>query len=590
MYKFLFFLLITAVSFGQTNTYQISFENAAHHEATVNATFPNIKSHTLKVEMSRSSPGRYAVHEFAKNVYNLKATNGKGEELTTSRPDPYSWEISDHDGTVNISYTLFANHGDGTYSQVDNTHAHLNIPATFIFSKTLEHRPIEVTIDIPANSNWKVATQLKELSATKYAAPDLYYFMDSPMEISDFDLRSFNIDGQDIRFALHHPGTKQEFDEYFEKVKKIVKQQKLIFGELPKYDFGKYTFLACYMPNVTGDGMEHRNSTILTDVESLAEGGMKGNIGTVSHEYFHSWNVERIRPADLEPFDFTKANMSGSLWFAEGFTSYYTNLVLTRAKIISAEDYIKSLNGTFNYVWNSPAHKYFNSIEMSYQAPFVDAATSVDAVNRENTFISYYSYGSILGLALDLKLRDNDLNLDNFMKLMWTTYGKSEVAYTIKDIQTTLAKYAGQEFADEFFSNYIYKSEMPKYADLLKTVGLKLEQLKESAYFGASVKEDDNKLIISSNPKNESPAYKAFLSEGDEIKAANDSIISSKEAWSELLKSKKSGDKLQLVIVRNRQEQKTEVTLEEDPAYTISIDAKADKKAVKMRETWLKSK
>ena len=590
MYKFLFFLLITAVSFGQTNTYQISFENAAHHEATVNATFPNIKSHTLKVEMSRSSPGRYAVHEFAKNVYNLKATNGKGEELTTSRPDPYSWEISDHDGTVNISYTLFANHGDGTYSQVDNTHAHLNIPATFIFSKTLEHRPIEVTIDIPANSNWKVATQLKELSATKYAAPDLYYFMDSPMEISDFDLRSFNIDGQDIRFALHHPGTKQEFDEYFEKVKKIVEQQKLIFGELPKYDFGNYTFLACYMPNVTGDGMEHRNSTILTDVESLAEGGMKGNIGTVSHEYFHSWNVERIRPADLEPFDFTKANMSGSLWFAEGFTSYYTNLVLTRAGIISPEDYVKSLNGTFNYVWNSPAHKYFNPIEMSYQAPFVDAATSVDAVNRENTFISYYSYGSILGLALDLKLRENNLHLDDFMKLMWTTYGKPEVAYTIKDIQSTLAKYAGHEFADEFFSNYIYKSEMPKYADLLKTVGLKLEQLKESAYFGASVKEDGDKVIISSNPKNESPAYKALLSEGDQIKAANDSIISNKKAWSELLKSKKSGDKLQLVIVRNRQEQKMEVTLEEDPAYTISIDTEADKKAVKMRETWLKSK
>jgi len=590
MYKFLFLLLISAVSFGQTNTYQISFENAAHHEATVKATFPNIKSHTLKVEMSRSSPGRYAVHEFAKNVYNLKATNSKGEELTTTRPDPYSWEISGHDGTVNISYTLFANHGDGTYSQVDNTHAHLNIPATFIFSKTLEHRPLEVTVDIPANSNWKVATQLKELSATKYAAPDLYYFMDSPIEISDFDMKSFNVDGQEIRFVMHHPGTKAEFDEYFEKVKKIVDQEKMVFGELPKYDFGKYTFLACYMPNVTGDGMEHRNSTILTDVESLANGGMKGNIGTVSHEYFHSWNVERIRPEDLEPFDFTKANMSGALWFAEGFTSYYTNLILERANIISPEDYVKGLNGTFNYVWNSPAQKYFNPIEMSYQAPFVDAATSVDAVNRENTFISYYSYGSILGLALDLKLREKELNLDDFMKLMWTTYGKPEVAYTIKDIQTTLGKYAGKEFADGFFNIYIYKSEMPNYADLLKTVGLKLEQLKESAYFGAPVKEDGDKVFISSNPKNESPAYKALLSEGDQIKEANDSIISSKKAWSELLKSKNSGEKLQLVIVRNGKEQKMEVILEEDPAYTISIDQKADKKAVKMREAWLKSK
>jgi len=590
MYKFLFLLLISAVSFGQTNTYQISFENAAHHEATIKATFPNIKSHNLKIEMSRSSPGRYAVHEFAKNVYNLKATNSKGEELTTTRPDPYSWEISGQDGTVNITYTLFANHGDGTYSQVDNTHAHLNIPATFIFSKALEHRPIEVTVDIPDNSNWKIATQLKELSATKYSAPDLYYFMDSPMEISDFNMKSFNVDGQEIRFVMHHPGSKPEFDEYFEKVKKIVNQEKMVYGELPNYDFGKYTFLACYMPNVAGDGMEHRNSTILTDVESLADGGMKDNIGTVSHEYFHSWNVERIRPADLEPFDFTKANMSGALWFAEGFTSYYTNLILTRANIISPEDYVKSLNGTFNYVWNSPAHKYFNPIEMSYQAPFVDAATSVDAVNRENTFISYYSYGSILGLALDLKLREKDLTLDNFMKLMLTTYGKPEVAYTIKDIQTTLGKYAGKEFAEDFFNNYIYKSEMPNYSDLLKTVGLKIEQLQESPYFGASVRTEDEKVIISSNPKNESPAYKALLSEGDQIKTANDSIISSKEVWTELLKSKKPGDKLQLLIVRNGEEQKMEVTLEDDPTYTISIDEKADKKALATRESWLKSK
>lgn len=590
MYKFLFLLLISAVSFGQTNTYQISFENAAHHEARIKATFPNIKKHTLKVEMSRSSPGRYAIHEFAKNVYNLKATNSKGEELTTTRPDPYSWEISGHDGTVNITYTLFANHGDGTYAQIDNTHAHLNIPATFIFSKALEHRPIEVNVEIPEDSNWKVATQLKKISATKYSAPDLYYFLDSPIEISDFDMRTFNVDGQEIRFVLHHPGTKAQFDEYFEKVKKIVNQQKMVYGELPNYDFGKYTFLACYMPNVSGDGMEHRNSTVLTDVESLADGGMQGNIGTVSHEYFHSWNVERIRPADLEPFDFTKANMSGSLWFAEGFTSYYTNLILTRANIISPEDYIKGLNGTFNYVWNSPAHKYFNPIEMSYQAPFVDAATSVDAVNRENTFISYYSYGSILGLALDLSLREKDLSLDDFMKLMWNTYGKTEVAYTIKDLEKTLGKYAGKEFSEDFFNNYIYKSEMPNYANLLKSVGLKLEQLKESPYFGASVKESNNKLIISSNPKNDSPAYAALLSEGDQIKTVNNTSISSKKEWQELLKSKKSGDNIQLTVERYGKEKKVDVILKDDPTYTISLNEKADKKTVNAREAWLKTK
>ncbi len=404
-------LFISTFSFAQTNEYHISFDNAVHHEAEINLTFPEIKTHTVTVRMPRTSPGRYALHEFAKNVYNFQATDSKGKQLEVQRPDPYSWEVTGHDGTVKISYLLFANRADGTYSQIDETHAHLNIPATFMFAETLEHRPIAVTFTIPENSNWKVATQLPRLNGTTYTAPDLQYFMDSPTELSDHQERSFEIDGQTIRFALHGPNSSEDFDTYWQKVKEIVKQEKAVFGELPAFDYDTYTFIACYNPHVAGDGMEHRNSTILTDRETLDNGGMKGNIGTVSHEFFHAWNVERIRPADLEPFDFTAANMSGSLWFAEGFTSYYTNLILARAGVISEEDYVKSLNGTFNYVWNSPARQYFNPIEMSYQAPFVDAATSVDPVNRENTFISYYSYGSVLGLALDLSLTRTRIQL-----------------------------------------------------------------------------------------------------------------------------------------------------------------------------------
>ncbi len=306
------FLLLTSVGFSQTNTYTISFENAGHHEANVKVTFPDLEQDSLSVRMSRTSPGRYALHEFAKNIYGVKATNSKGEKLEIIRPDPYSWTITDHDGTINLEYTLFGNRADGTYTQIDQTHAHLNIPATFMYSEALKKRPVEVTFDTRNHPNWKIATQLKQLEGNKYYAPDLYYFMDSPTEISDFDSREFEIDGEVIRFILHHPGTEQEFDKYWEQVKEIVRQQKAIFGELPDFDFGEYTFLACYMPNVSGDGMEHRNSTVLTDVTSLGEGGMKENIGTVAHEFFHAWNVERIRPESLEPFDFTEANMSGA--------------------------------------------------------------------------------------------------------------------------------------------------------------------------------------------------------------------------------------------------------------------------------------
>ncbi|MDT0677751.1 M61 family metallopeptidase [Autumnicola musiva] len=590
MRLFFAFLLCSVACFSQTTTYNISFENAVHHEANIKASFPNLGSEVLTLRVSRTSPGRYALHEFIKNVYGVKATNSKGEELKMNRPDPYSWKISGHDGTVNIEYTLFANRGDGTYTQIDLTHAHLNIPATFIYSEKLKQRPVEVNFNTTGHPDWKIATQLKHISGNKYFAPNLYYFMDSPTEISNFDLRQYQVDGQNIRFVLHHPGTDQEFDQYWEQVKKIVTQEKAVYGELPKYDFGEYTFLACYMPNVSGDGMEHRNSTILTDVESLGEGGMKGNIGTVSHEFFHSWNVERIRPKSLEPFNFEKANMSGALWFAEGFTSYYTGLILCRAGITTPEEYVNSLNGTFNYVWNSPALEYFNPIEMSYQAPFVDAATSVDPVNRQNTFVSYYSYGSILGLALDLQLREKELNLDDFMKLVWETYGEPEIPYTIDDLKEILGKYAGKEFASQFFSNYIYDSKMPNYENLFNTVGLEISQQTDQAYFGASVRDSEKGLVISKGPMKGTPAYIAGLDEGDKIVAINSTEISTKEAWEGEISNFEPGDTFEVTVSSYGTERTAEVKLQPNPTYIIKIDENASALTKAARKKWLSEK
>ncbi|MUP44788.1 M61 family peptidase [Gramella sp. BOM4] len=574
---------------AQTNSYSISFENAVQHEARVLINFPQVKSKSLEIRMSRTSPGRYALHEFVKNVYGFKATNSKGEEIEVNRKDPYSWEVSEHDGTVNIEYTLFANRGDGTYSQIDETHAHLNMPATFMYAEQLQHRPIKIHFAVRKDLDWKVATQLKLEGNTTYSAPNLYYFMDSPTEISDFDLKEFELDGQQIQFALHHKGTEEEFAEYFDQVKRVVIQEKEVFGELPDFDYDKYTFLACYMPNVSGDGMEHRNSTILTDRESLSEGGMKGNIGTVAHEFFHAWNVERIRPEDLEPFDFTKANMSASLWFAEGFTSYYTGLMLRRAQVITTEEYINGLNGTLNYVWNSPALEYFNPIEMSYQAPFVDAATSVDPVNRENTFISYYSYGSVLGLAMDLALRKKDLNLDNFMKLMWEKHGQSEVSYSVEDIEEALAEYAGEEFASAFFQKHIYNSQMPEYKELFEAVGVKISQNDEKSYFGASLRETEDGLEIARNTYKTSPAYKAGLTEGDIIISLDGTEVKTNDEFRKLISDKK-GSKLAITFKRFGEEKQTQVELSKDPTYTIKLMENPTKDQVQNRKNWLESK
>ena len=287
-----------------SSSYEISFENAVHHEAEIQVTFKNLKKDEIEFRMSRTSPGRYALHEFMKNAYNVKVTDGSGRILKASRPDPYSWRVTGHNGVIKVSYTLFANHGDGTYSQVDETHAHLNMPATFMYVPELRSQGMEVVFNIRKDLSWKIATQLKPLENYKYYAPNLQYFMDSPTEISSHDNRSFDVDGQEVHLILHHNGSSTEMDDYFESVKKVVLEQKAVFGELPNFDYENYYFLACYMPNVTGDGMEHRNSTIIPSTRSLANGGMTRNIGTVSHEFFHCWNVERIRPESLEPFDF----------------------------------------------------------------------------------------------------------------------------------------------------------------------------------------------------------------------------------------------------------------------------------------------
>lgn len=588
-------LCITTLSYAQSYiNYDISFNNAAQHEAEIKVSFTKIKSGKFSFRMSRTSPGRYAIHEFAKNVYNVKATDSKGNALPLTRPNPYQWDVVKHDGTVNVTYTLFANRGGGTYAQIDETHAHLNIPATFMFAPSLKETPIQVTFN--PRKDWKVATQLKPMFDNTYYAPNLQYFMDSPTELSNHQVRTFEVESngkkQKVHFVLHHNGTEAELDEYFKGVKEVVLQQKAVFGELPNFDYGEYFFLACYVPNASGDGMEHRNSTILTSTRSLANGGMTQNIGTVSHEFFHAWNVERIRPKSLEPFDFEAANMSGELWFAEGFTSYYTNLILTRAGLMSHERYINSLNGTFNYVWNSPGRSFFNPIEMSYQAPFVDAATSVDPVNRNNTFISYYSYGSALGLALDLALRNEkgNLTLDGFMKSVWKTYGKNEKPYTIDNLNKALNKYAGKLFGDYFFSNYIYKSAMPNYEPLFKKVGVILRQDSKKVYLGISTSNG----VVRNNAQIGSPAYKAGINSGDKIIAIDSNVVSGRNSVNSILNNYKIGDEVTIQYSRYNALKKVKVTLIKDPRYTIMSFEKAGKEVspevLQNRKDWLDKK
>lgn len=591
---FLMLLFGSTALFAQTyNEYHISFDNAVHHEANISVIFSNLDVKPLEVLMSRTSPGRYAIHNFAKNVYGVKAFDGEGNELEITRSNPQQWDISGHDGTVRFEYTLFANRAGGTYSGIDETHAHLNIPATFVFSKDYSHRPVKVTFDVREDLNWQVATQLKRLEGNTYYAPDTYYFMDSPTEIADYHLREEMIDGQIIRLALHTPASDREVNEYFSKVIAIVEEQREVFGELPTFDFGEYTFLSCYMPNSSGDGMEHRNSTYVVNSKPLDEPLAETSIGTISHEFFHAWNVERIRPASLEPFSFEEANMSGELWFAEGFTSYYTGLILARAGIRTEDQYIEGLDRGLNYVISSPGRQFFNPIEMSYRAPFVDAATSIDPTNNSNIFVSYYTYGSVLGLALDLSLRGmgNNLNLDDYMKLIWQKFGKTEIPYSIRDLEATLVEYAGEEFATDFFDRFIFDSEMPDYESLLRDVGVNFAfEDSRKADLGGNVRPVNGVWKLTSNAKIGSPLYNAGIEVEDEIISIGGKKLEDVESIDEILDRRRPGQTVDVVFSRWGEERRVRVELAALNRYETKINSRANRTQRSNMRKWLESK
>ena len=561
--------------------YKVAFPAPDHHVAVVEVTFPNVPAGTLEARMSRSSPGRYAVHEFAKNVFDVQAFDGKGKELTVSRPNPYQWDVTGHDGTVRIVYRIFGDLVDGTYLGIDSTHAHMNMPATLMWARGMDTRPSRITFTPPAGSGWKPATQLFPTSDPwTFTAPNLQYLFDSPTELSAYTLRQFTVANPDgksftIRSAIHTESPEQDIDQYAAGVEKIVKEMVTVFGEYPEFDGGTYTFLADYLPTNAGDGMEHRNSTVVS-----GRGNVRGGLGTASHEFFHAWNVERIRPQGLEPFNYEEANLTDSLWVAEGFTQYYGSLIMGRAGLTDVKRTVAGMGNTADSVVNGSGRQFRSPVEMSHHAPFTDAARAVDPTNFSVTFISYYTYGAGVALGLDLTLRDKTngkVTLDDFMRAMWKAHGKPGgpqpglVArpYSLADIRDRLAEVSGDRaFADDFFRRYMVGREVVDYARLLQRAGVVLRKRNAGrAWAGVMAPSPDSAARIGNLQAPGTPAYEAGLEQGDQITEVDGKGVTSLQQVMEAFGTRKPGDTVAVAFKRrNGAAQTTKIVLKEDPA------------------------
>ncbi len=580
-------------------SYRVTFPEPEHHWMQVEITFSKLRSgQPLDVRMSRSSPGRYAVAEFAKNIFSFEAYDGKGQKLLFARPDPDVWRITGHDGTVRVVYKIFGDYANGTFFGVDTTHAHLNMPAAFMWGVGHDDEPSTITFVPPAGSNWKIATQLYPTrDANTFSSPNLQYFMDSPVELSNFLTSTFTLPNTDgtranFRLVVHSDGSQSDVDELTKMVERLVREEMTVFGEFPKYEPGNYTFLLDYVPWGAPDGMEHRNSTSISNpgLPIKTAQGRDAALSTVAHEFFHNWNMERIRSVGIEPFDFTRENDSCCLWLGEGFTQYYGPLLIARAGLAGGPrgGAGQILNNAVAVI-NTPGRAVRSPVQMSEYAPFADGAgTFVDPTDSSRTFLSYYTYGSGIALALDFSLREmssGKLSLDDYMHLLWTTQGKPGgpqpgivgKPYSLKDLREHLATLThNKRFADDFFDKYIEGREAPDYAHLLGLAGYTLRMADNGKAWAGNVpmSETGEGLAIGAGgggrgggrgvvPFN-TPLYEAGVDSGDIIKSI-DGKAATLGAWNAML-AKKIGDPVMLVVLRRDGSTATKrMTLRQDP-------------------------
>jgi predicted metalloprotease with PDZ domain len=582
-----------------TVRYELRFPNAVHHEAEVRATFLGVRGRMLEVVMSRSSPGRYALHEFEKNVYNVRAADAAGKRLNVTRPNPYQWNIDVSGGTVIVDYTLFGDRADGTYDAIDSSHAHLNPPATFAWARSFEKSPVSLKIEIPAGSDWTVATQLAPGSGGTWTAPNLDALMDAPLEISPHMLREWTADGARFRMALHFQGPDDIAERYQRMCEAVVLEEEGVFGAFPKYDSGSYTFLLDYLPYVSGDGMEHRNSTVITSARPLTRESAAQQIESVAHEFFHSWNVKRIRPRSLEPFDYERVNMSGELWFAEGFTDYYAPLVLNRAGLMTRDEFIGTMRDAVNAVLTAPGHDVFSPIDMSRRAAFVDGAASLDPTNQSNVYISYYTYGRAIALGTDLAIRSQfpGKSLDDWMRVMWHKHPDVQKPYTEQDLEQALADATGsKEFAKEIFERHIEGLEPMDYAALLARAGFVLQPASPTkAWIGTSPMNFSERGIDITGPTSRgSPLYIVGIDRGDRIVDMDGKAPKTRKDLDDLAALHKPGDRSMFGVETRAGKKQVEITWARAPDLEIVTFEKAGRpvtpEITAFRDAWVGSK
>jgi predicted metalloprotease with PDZ domain len=540
---------------------------------------PNVHSGKLRLVMPVWTPGSYLVREFSRNVLDFAATETtSGRQLPSYKESKNSWAVEvGQSEAITVQYSVYAFEFTVDTSYCDNLHALINGGSVFMYVEGMEKEPI--TLKVEKLPSWKVvSTGLESISTepAEFFAPDFDILVDSPIEIGNQQVHSFEVSGIQHQVSIY---SQRNIDQsnFVNDLKKIVESTVAVIGQIP---YKRYVFLVDFTGNDFGGGLEHLNSThcIAPFFALEPPNEYRRLMGLFSHEFFHAWNVKRMRPKGLGPFNYSAETYTKSLWIAEGITSYYDDLILRRCGIYSVPDYLEAFCVNVNLMVSLPGGKWQSAEEASFDSWIKHYRPNE---NSPNVLCSYYTQGAVIGWMLDLEIRrktESRKSLDDVMRLVYErTYLKENSGYTDEEFESACNEIAGDVVTSEIYETRVQNRKPVDFQRYLGYAGLQLtpksKPESEQGFLGVKMRSDTGRSTIA-NVLVGTGAEQSGISAGDEVIGV-DSLRVDISRLSAYISNRRPGSSVRLTTARDGALFETNVELGLKPPFEYRI-IKAD--------------
>lgn len=596
MYKYFFLLAISLSTFwvsAQDVTYELRMEKPQNHYFNVSMILENFKEKELQVKMPIWAPGSYLAREFAKNMNLVVARDENGNALPVKKTDKNTWNIQKGKAKkVIVSYEVYAFELTVRTSFLDLTHGFVSGSGVFMYVNN--HKDLDGRLTVFPYKDFGTITTALPMAGDgvmtdgfeTFEFKNYDHLVDCPLEIGNQEEFDFTAAGVKHRVAIYAPGN-YTIDLLKKDMANVVSAATDVFGQNPNKE---YTFIIHNVVDGQG-GLEHTNSCVLS-VNRWTYAGSEyvGFLKLVAHEYFHLWNVKRIRPIELGPFDYDHENYTSLLWVMEGFTSYYEKMILLRAGYYSDEQFLGSMFGSLNYVEGSVGSRVQPLSHSSFDAWIKGYRPNE---NSSNTTMTYYSRGSVIAMLLDamiIKKSEGKQCLDHFMRHMYSKYFEDkERGFSESEFKAELEAFIGVNL-DEFYANFIDGTQIPDYNAILSQVGVKVQNVGQATPDAGISSRSSGCSATITGIRSGSAAEEAGLSVNDEIIGCNDYRVD-KGDFDAFLAGLNPGDELNILFAREDQLFSTtlKMTLYERPQFEYSlIEGTSD--SSRLYHYWLRTK